>query len=279
MGKRQRRRSREKAKAAAQRKQHAAEARKADIVQYPAIGTPLLQVEIADSTPTDIRALCLAYWEFEEPGTWARNVSSIGSTSYVYAAVKEACTASLLTVVCPDCASSVTVSSRSEMAATGFWKPNAMPDAPMTSPAPCSDCQKAQKAASAQEAAAEKARLDKQQERRRNNASEWLGGHRRHTSWDDEPTLTGALVLLAMADIMEKNDTGSVGPLSKVSYTFTGSRDDDIQVLRELHCDHWIAPTTPATIGDFAYNDDDTVSGVYLEPVPWRLAYWAGDNT
>ncbi len=249
------------------------------VAHFPAAGPPLLEVTVAAGTPEDVRALCLDYWEFTEPGTWVRNVSTIGPTSVVYGTVKQACTAYLLTVQCPACAGPVTVTSRSEVAATGFWKAGAMPEEPMTAPGPCVDCERAQRAIRAQQAAAEKAKLEERRERRRANAGAWLAEHRDHACRQEMPSLTGTLVLLAMADIMEKGCADSVGPPDEISYTFTGSRDRDIDVLRELYAGYWIAPTPPVTIDDFAYNDDDTVSGVYLEPVPWRLAHWAGDNT
>lgn len=279
MGKRQRRRNRQKAKDAGQRQQQVPAAPKGEIVQYPAGGTPLLQVDIADGTPPEIRDLCLAYWEFEEPGTWARNVSAIGATSFVYSTVKEACTASLLTVACADCSAPITVTSRSEMAATGFWKAGAMPTEIVHSAASCDDCQKAQREARAQRVAAEKRKGEEQRERRRTNAGRWLDSHREYDTWGDTPSMKAALALLAMTDILEKSGTGTFGPLDKATYTFTGSSDGDFDVMRELHSNDWIAPTLPATVGNFAYNDDDTVHGVYPATVPWRLAYWAGDDT
>ncbi|MGY5127309.1 hypothetical protein [Streptomyces nigrescens] len=279
MGKRQRRRNRQKAKATGQRQQQPTAAPKADIVQYPTAGTPLLQVDIAAGTPPEIRDMCLAYWEFEEPGTWARNVSAIGATSFVYATVKEACTVSLLTVACPDCSSPLRVTSRSEMTATGFWKAGAMPADTVHSAVSCADCQKAQREARAQRVAAEKLKGEEQREARRTNAGRWLDAHREHGSWKEEPSMKAALALLSMTDILEKSGTGSFGPLDKAAYSFTGSGDGDFEVMRELHSNRWLAPTTPATIDNFAYKDDDTVHGVYPLTVPWRLAHWAGDDT
>lgn len=279
MGKRQRRRNRQKAKGVGQSQQQAPAAPKADTVQYPVGEVPLLQVDISDGTPPEIRDMCLAYWEFAEPGTWARNVSAIGATSFVYVTVKEACTVSLLTVACPDCSSPITVTSRSEMAATGFWKAGAMPTEVVRSAAPCGYCQKAQREARAQRETAEKRKLEEQRQARRTNAGRWLDSHREYDTWGDEPTMKSALALLAMTDILEKSGTGTFGPLNKAAYTFTGSPDGDFEVMQELHSNDWIAPTTPATTDNFAYNDDDTVHGVYPSTVPWRLAYWAGDDT
>jgi hypothetical protein len=42
------------------------------------------------------------------------------------------------------------------------------------------------------------------------------------------------------------------------------SRSADTAALNVLYQLRWIAPTLPATIGDFVYRDDHTVEAVYL---------------
>ena len=112
MGKRQRRR---------QRQQKTAKQQKPAVQRHliPNVDAPLLEVvfhpDIADSD----KGVCLDYWAFTEPGIWSRKVAEIGPTTQVLRTVKASCHADLLTLVCPDCASPLSVYSRSDVAATG----------------------------------------------------------------------------------------------------------------------------------------------------------------
>ncbi|MFG2276703.1 hypothetical protein ACGFNY_43965 [Streptomyces chartreusis] len=270
MGKRDRRRKRQQAASA----KRAAAAR----VLYPSTELPLLEVHIPPDTPADVAAMCRQYWEFTEPGQWARHVSAIGSTSLVYKAVREACRAELLTVVCPRCSAPVTVTSRSDLAATVVWGPD-FPTEPVDARTPCKDCAGAEAVARQEEAerAAEAKRQQSQQ--RVDAASAWLQEQADRAFPDHLPTVVEALTLLAMVEIMQRKDTEAIGPLHQLNYTLTASESSDINVLRTLHQERWICPTTPATTGDFAYNDDDTVSGVYITQIPWRLAPVLGSKT
>ncbi|WP_277676391.1 hypothetical protein [Saccharopolyspora rectivirgula] len=81
-----------------------------------------------------------------------------------------------------------------------------------------------------------------------------------------------------MIDIMDKTDNESFGPLDELDYTLSASGSADVESLKNLHRLRWIAPTLPATIGDFAFHDDNTVRGVYITQVPWRLAHALGDD-
>jgi hypothetical protein len=270
VGKRDRQRKRQQAAAA----KRAAAAR----VLYPSAELPLLEVHIHPDTPADVAAMCRQYWEFAQPGQWARHVSAIGSTSLVYKAVREACRAELLTVVCPRCAAPATVTSRSDLAATVVWGPD-FPTEPVDARTACKDCAAAEAAARQEEAerAAEAKRRQSQQQV--DAASAWLQEQADRDFPSDLPTVVGALTLLAMVEIMQRKDTEAIGPLHQLNYTLTASESSDIDVLRTLHQERWICPTTPATTGDFAFNDDNTVSGVYITQVPWRLAPVLGSKT
>ena len=264
MGKRERRRKRQRAAA---KQRPPAEAR----VLYPSAERPLLEVHIAPDTPADVAAMCRQYWEFTVPGQWTRHVSAIGSTSLVYKAVRGACRAELLNVVCPGCAAPVVVTSRSDMAATVVWGPD-FPTGPVDAARVCADCAAAE--AAARKAEAERAKEEKRQQnqKRVDSASAWLQEQADRDFPDGLPGLMGALTVLAMVEIMQRKGTERIGPLKSLNYTLTASIDTDIEVFRTLHQDRWICPTLPATTDNFAYNDDDTVRGVYITEIPWQLA-------
>lgn len=268
MGKRGRRRAREQGKGR----------QGPPRILFPSRDRPLVEIHVQEGTPDDLRALCVAYWEFNDPGTWARNVSDIGAASQVATTVKTVAHASLLTVACPSCAAPITVTSRSEMAATGYWKGGKLPAEAQDAGSPCRECVQAQKQAQAEAAAHARERQDARNRTRAENAGAWVADHDHAKFADEEPDTLPALALLAMVDIMGRNDAKSFGPLKKASYTLTGTDGGDIEALRQLHAGRWIAPTLPATTGDFAFNDDDTVRGVYVDAVPWRLARWLGER-
>lgn len=249
-----------------------------EYVRYPSFERSLLEVAIEPGTPEGVAAMCRAYWEFTEPGTWARQVSALGSAHLVYKAVRDACTASLLTVVCPSCAAPVAVASRSEMAATGYWHPGGLPAKPVEFSGPCAECRAAAAAARKEDAARAQTAQDERSRQRAANAFTWLTEHKKRASWSEWPDAKESLVLLAMADIIVRSDTDAIGPLEKASYTLTGSLEGDSKMLKELYRMGWVAPTVPATVSNFDYNDDDSVAGVFIREVPWRLAYWLGED-
>lgn len=300
MGKRQRRRDRERAK----RKQQAAQAARAQAqpqaaatgqdtapaappapapapaarVLYPGPDEPLLEVHVRPDTPEGIRKACLAYWEFSKPGTWARPVASLGLASYISKAVKDTSHAALLTVLCPDCGEPLTVSNRSEMAATGFWREDSFPTTPQTARRSCQECVRAQQEAREAEAARTKEQQAERDRRRAENASKVLAEEDDREIPEEQPSPLAAASLLAILDIMEHGDSHTFGPLTDLPYTLAGSREADIAALKELHDLRYIAPTFPAKVGDFTYNDDDTVTGFYVAQLPWKLTGWTQDE-
>ncbi|MFE1463940.1 hypothetical protein ACFW6M_22895 [Streptomyces nigra] len=271
MGKRERRRKRQRAAA----KQHQPAVKR---ILYPSAEQPLLEVHIDPDTPNDVAAMCRQYWEFTVPGQWTRHVSAIGSTSLVYKAVRGACRAELLNLVCPNCAAPIVVTSRSDMAVTVCWGPD-VPTEPVESVKVCPPCAAAE--AAVRQAEAERAKEEKRQQdqKRVDAAGAWLQEQADRDFSGGYPNLVGALTLLAMVEIIQRKDTETIGPLQDLNYTLTASDSTDIEVFRTLFHDRWICPTTPATTGDFSFDDDGTVRGVYITQVPWRLAPALGGKT
>jgi hypothetical protein len=270
MGKRQRRRERQQNKARQSRppmRRHL----------FPREGDPLLEVHIEPGTSRADSDTCLAYWAFNEPGTWVHKVAEIGASVQVLRTVKASCRATLLTVLCPDCSSPETVTTRSEMTATGKWKADVFPRGEVTSPRRCRECREAEARAEELERQRADEERHRQSEKRVNAARAWLGDHAAAPLPEGTPTVVDALGLLTMVDIMERTGSDSFGPLPKLPYTLNPSEGADVDLIRSLHRQRWLAPTLPATTGDFAF-DDDTVRGVYISQVPWRLAHAFGEN-
>lgn len=247
-------------------------------ILFPDQQQPLVEVHIALGTSPEVKDLCVAYWAFQEAGVWERKVSELGSAHLVLKQVKAASRASLLTLVCPGCASPSTVASRSEVQATGYWRPGEFPTTPVETKTLCVACRDAAAAAKAEEAAAAEAAQEEQRQRRLDNASAWMARQKDLRYAEENPDTLGALTILAICDIMERTGKDAVGPLKDLPYTLTGSAKRDTDTIDVLFGQRWIMPTLPATTSDFAYNDDDTVSGVYLAYVPWALATWLGDG-
>lgn len=266
MGKRQRRRQREQRNALTQAKQA--------VPRYfwPDPAQPLLEVHLEEGMPDEDKALCLAYWEFAEPGTWNYKVAELGSSNRVLQKIKENCHASLATLLCPQCTEPITVKTRSELAATRRWHADLFPAEAEQHNTPCQTCHEV--AAQAREQAAERA----QEQRRRDtqekltNATAWLAAQEERPGPEDVPTVEDMLVLLTMIDVMERTDSESFGPLREIDYLLTASDHTDVEAVKNLHRLRWITPTTPASTENFAFNENNTVRGVYVDQVPWRLA-------
>ncbi|MFI1312253.1 hypothetical protein ACH4TS_19160 [Streptomyces albidoflavus] len=110
MGKRERRRKRERAK------KHQAQRRapipEPIIREFPA-GSPRLRVVIRHDAPEDAQKISALYWELKDDGTWARSVSSIGGAGNAGAVAVAHSHAILLNCPCANCAEPLDVTNRS----------------------------------------------------------------------------------------------------------------------------------------------------------------------
>ncbi|MFF7048224.1 hypothetical protein ACFY94_07675 [Streptomyces griseorubiginosus] len=271
MGKRQRRRNR-------QRQGRSAQQTKAPRYLLPNSQQPLIEVLLEPGLSDEDKEICLAYWSFTEPGTWTHKVAELGSSNHVLRAVKAGCRAALLTRLCPECGGPTIVTTRSDMAALGLWRPDHFPYQETTSNSTCSDCREAAAAAQQQEKERAREAEHKAAQEKVDNASAWVANHKDAPFPDEFPAVPDALALLTMIDIMVRAERDTFGPISTTKYTLGSSHSADVDTLRNLHQQRWLAPTLPATIADFAFNDDNTVAGVYVDKVPWRLAHALGDD-
>ncbi|MFB7913841.1 hypothetical protein [Streptomyces sp. NPDC056061] len=110
MGKRERRRKRERAK------KHQAQRRPAApqpiIWEFPP-DAPRIRVVIKRDAPEDAQKISALYWEVKDDGTWARTVSSIGVTSGIGAVATAHSHAVLLNCPCANCSEPINVTNRS----------------------------------------------------------------------------------------------------------------------------------------------------------------------
>ncbi|MFI5616133.1 hypothetical protein [Streptomyces sp. NPDC051567] len=278
MGKRQRRRNRQQQpKTTTTKQQQQQQPQLRHLI--PSTDHPLLEVVFKPDVSDQDKALCLDYWSFVQPGTWSYKVAEIGATPSVLRTVKASCHADLLTIVCSDCAGPKTIHSRSDMAATRKWTPDVFPSEETVTDGLCHDCQ----AAAAEQAAQEAQRVaegHRQQNRARvDAASSWLREQAGRDFPSSHPSVVNALTLVSMVDIMQRRGTETIGPLQSLDYSLAASAEIDVEVFRSLYQERWICPTLPAATGDFAFDDDGTVRGVYIQQIPWRLAPSLGGRT
>ncbi|MEU9858645.1 hypothetical protein [Streptomyces sp. NPDC047974] len=283
MGKRDRRRKRQQAKqagAAVTKQKHvpSGEPSVGERVLLPTPEAPLIELHFNDGITDDAKALCRAYWDFTQPGTWARNVAQIGQTTFVSQTARTSCRVSLLTVVCPSCTMPITVANRSEMTATRLWNDD-FPLEPIPARAVCQDCRTTAQAQAAAEKALEQERAAAADKRKIDSASAWLGRSLHADEPLSYPTPHQAVGLLALAEIILRNDLESFGPLKNLSYTVTASTSTDIELFRDMFQAHWIAATTPATTACFTYNEDDQAETMYVDAVCWTFPRWLGPTT
>jgi hypothetical protein len=246
-------------------------------VLYPSADEPLLEVNFHADITDEAKALCRAYWEFTEPGTWARNVAEIGSTTFVYRTVRTACEAALLTVLCPQCTAPVTVTSRSEMSATGHWG-ESFPREPITARAACRECREAAQSEAAAAAALEQQLAEEMKQRKLESTSKWLARCLNRDEPSSYPTPQRALGLLAIAEILQNSGADSLDPLKSLNYTITGSAGSDIALFREMFEEGWLAATTPAKLDAFIFDDDGNATSLYVDAVSWTFPRWLGST-
>jgi hypothetical protein len=272
MGKRDRRRKRQRAK---QQVQTTDVSSAVERVLYPSHGEPLIELHFNDGVTDDAKALCRAYWEFTEPGQWARNVAEIGQAAFVSRTVRDVCRVSLLTVLCPECTAPVTVANRSEMAATGHWNED-FPLQPVDARTICQECRASARAEAEAEAALASQRAEELNKRKIESAAKQLAAALNSDEPTTYPTVRQALGLLSMAEILQQGDQESFGPLKKLKYTVTGSTKGDIDLCREMHQEGWLSPTLPAPLDAFVFDDDGNATSMYVDGVSWRFPRWLG---
>ncbi|KPC78287.1 hypothetical protein ADL27_48390 [Streptomyces sp. NRRL F-6602] len=276
MGNRKKRRQRQQLNA--KKKQRNARKRSVQRFFFPSTAEQLLEVHFTADLTAGERDAFLKYWQFSEPGSWTYKVADLEGGAQISRRVREVCHASLPTVTCPQCETPLTVANRSELAQKGVWNPEDFPRSATKASTPCQACREvaARNRRQAEREAAEQAQRDLQE--RIENASSWVADHENAPEPELPEDPAELLTLLTLVELLETKGGTSIGPLNKLDYTFGVSGDADIVVFKRLYAQRWIVPTLPATVNNFTFNPDNTVRGVYVDQVPWRLSHALGEN-
>lgn len=268
MGKRERRRRRERAK----RQPHVPSP---VIVEFPPTA-PRIRVIIEAGQPQELQEVARLYWEVTEQGKWARTVASIGDQKWVIATVPSISHAVLLHSLCTRCEEPIRVSNRSWAVRVGGTYLDQHNDKYICPE--CSDAQRQERENEAklrEEAArAETAREEERAQAVADKINEALAAEdAKEGSHSTLPRSSTALLLyLAIADhvIYRSNeplpsaaDLGSLG--------WTGDSERDREALLELYGAGLLAISSTTSHAVFTVSSEDDSVRFSSADVKWRL--------
>ncbi|MEU3345873.1 hypothetical protein ABZ723_12875 [Streptomyces sp. NPDC006700] len=274
MGKRERRRKRERAKKHQPQQQPAAP--RPIILEYPE-GAPRIRVVINHDAPEDAQRISALYWEIKDDGTWARTVSSIGVASNIGAVATAHSHAILLSSLCANCSEPINVANRSWANKVGGKYLDV--EAPTYLCGDCSAIQKREKA-ERQQLAAEQKRAEQAREKQKAEEFEHLVGE----ALEDEEAKTEAIsrlpddnpramaLYVALVSYATRNPgkqlpsiTG-IGPMG-----WTGDTAQDRELLLALYYSNLLAISreTPSRAFGLSKDGGDITFGA--NDVVWRL--------
>lgn len=271
MGKRERRRKRQRAK------QQAAAPQLPVTVLYPE-ADPLLRVEISPEASAAVRELCASYWQISADGSWNSRVGDLaGDTRWVSATVSGASRAVLLASRCRACAEPLVARSRAQAVSLGGG------DLRQVLPYVCEDCKveqqdvlRAQQEAAAAQAAAREQREKERAEHRQRTVEDFLSREAARELQDDafhgaqlEPP--GVAVLAAMAAFVRAVPNKPVPPLNALGEAgWVGDFDVEVEALRDLRRAGVLAVDTTSPRTAITVSAEDDISFL-LDEVSWRL--------
>src|SRR5690606_14340518 len=158
-------------------------------------------------------------------------------------------------VLCPKCTAPVTVTSRSEMSATGHWGESFPRDA-ITTRAACRECRAAAQSEAVAAAALEQQHVEELKQRKSENVSRMLARSLHSDAAASSPTPQHAPGPLARAEILHSSGGASLGPLNSLKYAIAGAASSDVALCREMVEARSRAATTPANLDPFTFDDD-----------------------
>ncbi|MCX4846533.1 hypothetical protein [Streptomyces sp. NBC_00893] len=274
MGKRERRRKRERAK------KNQAQRRPANpepiIWEFP-VNAPRLRVVIKHDATDDTQRISVLYWEIKDDGTWARTVSSIGVASNIGALATAHSHATLLNCPCANCSEPINVTNRSWANKVGGKYLDVETPSYL-----CGDCTAIQKREEAerQQSAAEQGRVEREREQQKAEQLQRLIA-RAIEDEEGKTEPTGSLptddplalaLYVALISYATRNpgralpSLTSVGPLG-----WTGDVEQDRKLLLALYYANLlaIAPESPSQAFTLSQDGDD-IAFVSAE-VAWRV--------
>jgi hypothetical protein len=274
VGKRERRRKRERAKKHQPQQQPAAP--QPIIREYPA-DAPRIRVVINHDAPEDAQRISALYWEIKDDGTWARTVSSIGVASNIGAVATAHSHAVLLSSPCANCSEPINVANRS-------WA-NKVGGKYLDVEAPtylCGDCSAIQKRENTerQQLAAEQKRAE--QKREKEKAEEFK--HLVAEAIEDEEAKTASIsrlpddnpramaLYVALVSYATRNPGKQLPSITGIgSMGWTGDTTQDRELLLALYYSNLLAISreTPPQAFGLSKDGDDITFGA--NDVVWRL--------
>ncbi|MFD3975612.1 hypothetical protein [Streptomyces cyaneofuscatus] len=274
MGKRERRRKRERVK---KNQSPRRPATPEPIVREFPLDAPRLRVVIKHDAPEDAQRISALYWEIKADGTWARTVGSIGVAGDIGSVAAAHSYATLLNCPCANCSEPISVTSRS-------WA-NKVGGRYLDVAAPsylCGECSKIrqQEETERQQRAAEQKRVEREHEQQQ---AEMLQRLVAHALADEEAKAAPAgslptdspmalALYVALVSYATRNPgkplpslTG-IGPLG-----WTGDTEQDRELLSDLYHAKLLALSPESPPQAFTLSPDgDGIAFVPAE-VAWRV--------
>ncbi|MEU2962624.1 hypothetical protein [Streptomyces albidoflavus] len=280
MGKRERRRKKERAKRKHQPQQQPA-APQPIIREYPE-ADPRIRIVIKHDAPEDAQRVSLLYWEIKNDGSWARTVSSIGVASNIGAIATAHSHAILLGTPCANCSEPITVTNRSWANKVGgkyldVGSPSYL----------CWDCTAIQKREEAeqQRIATEQKRVELEREKEKAEELKRLiaeaiedeeakNDSPRCLPEDNPLALALYVALVSYATRNPGKPLPSITGIGSTGWTGDTSRDRDL--LRALYQANAIAISRETSAQAFSISADGDDVRFVVDDVMWRLI---GDRT
>ncbi len=272
MGKRERRRKRERGKKnQSPRLPAAAE----PIVREFPLDAPRLRVVIRHDAPEDARRISALYWGIKDDGTWARTVGSIGVTGDIGAVAAAHSYATLLNCPCSNCSEPITVTNRSWANKVGGKHLDAEAPAYL-----CGECTKIrqQEETERQQRAAEQKRVEREREQQQAKRLRRLVAHaladegRKAEPADPLPKDSPLALALyvALISYATRNPGTTLPSLTSVGPPgWTGDVEQDRELLLDLYDAKLLALAPESPSQAFTLSPD----GIAFVPteVTWRV--------
>ncbi|MFJ9980127.1 hypothetical protein [Streptomyces cyaneofuscatus] len=273
MGKRERRRKRERGKNPSPRQPVTPE----PIVREFPLDAPRLRVVIEHDAPEDARRISALYWEIKDDGTWARTVGSIGVVGDIGAVVAAHSYATLLNCPCANCSEPITVTNRSWANKVGGKNLDAEAPAYL-----CGECTKIQQQEETerQQRAAEQKRIEREHEQRQAErlqrlVANVLADEGRKAEPADPLPKDGPLALALYVALISYATRNPGKPLPSLTSTgpmgWTGDAEQDRELLSDLYHAKLLALAPESPPQAFTLSQDGDGIAFFSTEVAWRV--------
>ncbi|MFI1189043.1 hypothetical protein [Streptomyces californicus] len=274
MGKRERRRKRERA--TKHQMQQRAATPQPIIWEFPE-DAPRIRVVIKHDAPDDAQRISVLYWEVKGDGTWARTVSSIGVTSNIGAVATAHSHAILLNCPCVNCSEPISVTNRSWANKVGGKYLDA--EAPSYLCGDCTAIQRREEIERQQRAAeqrrVEQERVQEESERIKRLIADVIRDEDGKSEPTDPLAVDNPLALalyVALISYAASNPGKALPSLASIGPTgWTGDSEQDRELLLALYYAGLLAIAPESPTQAFARSQDDDGIAFVSTEVAWRI--------